>query len=172
MQLHVLPDEVGALVSDLLDDSSVFVTVVEGARIPLQFYVNEERLCPPQCSVLIFTLSPPVLSARSIYKFLGFNPDASVLQIGQLTSAGLSESWLSAMTGNKDAMKRWKQTAKLVRRATQKGAVAVNPKTGATAPMKGHRFSTGARALYLKGTAMLPWAGTNIIELIGKTVAE
>lgn len=167
LQLHVLPGEVDALLSDLLNDKSVFVTVVEGSRIPLQFRLGEERRCPPGCRALIFTHYSPVLSAQSIYDFLGLNPDALVFEVGQLTSAGLAESWLSAMTENSDVMKRWKRTAKLVQAATQGGAVAVNPKTGATAPMKGHRFTAGAQAQYLKGIAMLPSAGNSLVQLAG-----
>lgn len=167
LQLHALPEEVDALLYDLLNDNSVFVTVVEGSRIPLQFRLDDGRRCPPGCRALIFTLSPPMLPARSIHDFLGLNPGALVFEVGQLTPAGLAESWLSAMTENTDIMKRWKHSAKLMQAATLGGAVAVNPKTGATAPMKGHRFTAGAQAQYLKGVAMLPSAGNSLVQLTG-----
>jgi hypothetical protein len=172
LQFHALPEEMGTLVSDLLQDNSVFMTVVEGSRMPLQFRLNEERLYPPDCRALIFTLSPPVLSAKSIHDFRGLNPDALVLEFGQLVPAGLTESWLSAITENKDVVKRWKQTVKLVQAATLGGAVAVNPKSGAAAPMKGHRFTRGAQGQYLKGVAMLPSAGNSLIQLAGIPIPD
>jgi hypothetical protein len=170
LQLHALPDELDVLLSDVLNDQSVFVTLAEGS--PLQFSLSEERRCPPECKALAFTLSSPVLPARSVYDFVRLNPDALVFQVGQLTSAGLTESWLAARTENEDALKRWKRAAKKVRSATLGGAMAVNPVTGATAPMVGHRFTVGAQTLYLKGVAMLPAAGSNTVQLPGAAPSE
>jgi hypothetical protein len=163
LQLHALPEELDVLLSDALDDQSIFVTLAEGS--PLQFSLSEERRCPPECKALTFTLSSPVLPARSVYDFVRLNPDALVFQFGQLTSLGLTESWLAATTENEDALKRWKRAARKIRSATLGGAVAVNPATGATAPMIGHRFIVGAQTLYLKGIAMLPAAGSNTVQL-------
>lgn len=163
LQLHALPEEVAVLVSDLLHDHSVYVTVAEGS--PLQFRLDEQRQCLSGCRAVLFTISPPTLSARSLYDFRRLNPDALVFEVGQFTSAGLTESWLSAMTDDRNVMKRWKRTAKMVKSATMGGAVAVNPKNGATAPMRGHRFTAGAQAHYLKGVVMLPSAGNNIVQL-------
>jgi len=163
LQFHALPEEADALLSDVLGDHTVFVTLGEGT--PLQFRLNAERRCLPGCEALIFTLLPPVLPARSVYDFLGLNPDALVFEVGQLKSAGLAESWLAAKTENEDAMKRWRRTARKVRSATLGGAIAVNPQTGATASMVGHRFTVGAQVLYLKGVAILPAAGSSLIQL-------
>jgi hypothetical protein len=163
LQLHALPEEVDVLLSDVLNDHSVFVTLAEGS--PLQFRLSEEGRCSPECKALTFTLSSPVLPARSVYDFVRLNPDALVFQVGQLTSAGLTESWLAARTENEDALKRWKRVARKVRSATLGGATAVNPATGATAPMTGHRFTIGAQTLYLSGVAMLPVGGNSVVQL-------
>jgi hypothetical protein len=50
--------------------------------------------------------------------------------------------------------------------------MAVNPANGATTPMIGHRFTVGAQMLYLKGVAMLPVAGSNIVQLPDATPSE
>lgn len=163
LQLHATPEEVDFLLSDVLNDRSVFVTLAEGS--PLQFRVSEQRRCSPACNALAFTLSPPVLSARSLYDFVGLNPDALLFHVGRLTPAGLAESWLAAKTENEDVMKRWRRTARKVRSATLSGAMAVHPNSGATAPMTGHRFTVGAQELYRKGVAILPAAGTARIQL-------
>lgn len=165
MQLHALPEEVDVLLSDLLNDDSVFITSAKGLRGSLFFSLNEKRRYLTDVNALIFTLSRPHLSARSMHDFLGLNPGALIYEVGKLTSVGLNESWLSAMTENKDAMKRWKRAVKLIQAATVGGGVAVNPNTGATAPMKGHRFTVGAHEKYLKGVEMLPSAGNSLIKI-------
>lgn len=164
LQLHVLPSEVNSLLGELLSDQSVFVTLAEGA--PLQFRIPDERRCEPdRCKALCFTLTPPSLSARTLSDFRSLNPDVLVFEIGQLKPECLAESWLWAMTDNGEAMKRWRRAAKSVQSATLGGAIAVNPKSGATAPMKGHRFTAAAQALFEDGVAMLPAAGNSLVRL-------
>jgi hypothetical protein len=164
LQLHILPSEVNSLLEELLSDQSVFVTLVEGT--PLQFRIAHERRCEPErCKALCFTLTPPSLSARSLNDFRSLNPDVLVFEIGQLKAECLAESWLWAMTDNGEVMKRWKRAAKSIQFATLGGAVAVNPRSRATAPMKGHRFTSGAQALFVSGVAMLPAAGNSLVHL-------
>jgi hypothetical protein len=165
LQLHILPEEIPILLAGLLYDPSVFVTLVSEA--PLKFHLVEEKeFNLTDCKAVIFTLSPPNISARSISDFRRINPDCLVFEIGQLSHQGLAESWLWAMTENNDAMKRWKLAAKSIRSATFSGAKAMNPHTGETALMRGHRFSSGAQSLFSKGVAILPVAGHVIIKLI------
>jgi hypothetical protein len=109
---------------------------------------------------IFLTLRPPVLPAIGMNDFLSRNPDALILDIGRQSESGLKESWLSARTDNKEAISTWRRLAKKLRAMTRTGVTAVNPKTGATARLKDHRFSEGAKLLESEGFPMLPVAGS------------
>jgi len=167
IQFHALPSEINDLASDLICDPNLFMTEV--IKSPTQFV-----LWPPQDRelkesdnrrALIFTLDKPTLSASSLYQIRMLNPDALVLEIGELSPRGLSESWLSARTDNKIAVQRWQRAAKALKAATLTGAEAVNPNNGASAPMRGHRFTKAAQKSFAEGLAMLPAAGNSIVRL-------
>lgn len=164
LQLHVLPEDVEELFIDLLQDTSIHLALAEG--LPLKFRQPEGRtIVPADCRALAFSISPVALNVHTMNDFRRLNPDALLFEIGQLKPEGLAESWLSAMTTNSDAMNRWKRTAKSIQMRTLTGAIALNPKTGATVPIKGHRFSASAQDLFCKGLAMLPAAGNSIVQL-------
>ncbi len=67
------------------------------------------------------------------------NPDALLLALGKRTKTYLKESHLSARTKNAHAMFVWKKIAKRLRNLTHKGALAVQPATGATSLAPWHR---------------------------------
>jgi hypothetical protein len=165
IQLHALPSEVSLLLQGLLNDPAVFVTVAEGSPLQFRSIATRDDEALAGCKAVLFTLSQPVMASGTLVEFKRTNPDVLVFEIGQQTTAGLAESWLWAMSENADAMKRWKQAAKQLQSLTQTGAVAVNPVTGASAPMKGHRFTEGAQASYASGIAMRPAAGNSLVQL-------
>ena len=148
IQLHALPSEVESLLQGLMNDPAVFVTVAEGSPLQFQTIANRAENTVSRCRAVLFTLSQPRLGAGSLNEFKSSNPDVLVFEIGQQTSTGLAESWLWAMSENAEAMKRWKRAAKQLQSLTLSGAVAVHPVSGASAPMKGHRFTKGAQASY------------------------
>jgi hypothetical protein len=166
IQLHALPSEVTSLLHGLLSDPAVFVTVAEGVPMQFRTIANRADHQLSGCSAVLFTPSEPILGARTLSEFKNSNPDVLVFEIGQQTSSDLAESWLWAMTENAATMKRWKQAARQLQSLTQTGALAVNPVTGATAPMKGHRFTEGAQASYARGMTMRPAAGNSIVQLV------
>lgn len=167
LQFHALPGETLVLVRGLFEDPAV--RVVEMSGLPPRFKELQGRghglENDDQLRALIFTMSEPVLEAKSLHDFLRLNPSALTLEIGRLSSSGLSESWLAAMTDDKVAMTRWRKIARTIKDAMMSGAVAESPKTGATVPMKEHRFTAGAQAAYADGVAILPFAGNSIIRL-------
>jgi len=166
VQFHAMPQEMMNLVGDLFADTAV--TVIEVVGPPLRFNIwDRDRVVDliGKERAIVFTLAPPKLNAKSIYEFLKLNPDALVLHMGQVTPAGLSESWLSAMTDNESAMRRWSKTARRLRAATLTGAIAVNPRNEAWVPMRSHRFTLEAQRAFARGLAMLPAAGDSIVKL-------
>lgn len=166
IQIHAMPEEVAQLLENLLIDDQVFVTVAEGSPLQFSAFASRSFGSPPLgAKALLFTLAPPTLGCSSISDFRKLNVDALIFEIGRLTDRGLSESWLSAMTDDSSAMKRWKQAARHLRDLTMTGAVAVNPHNGASAPMKGHRFTKLALENNANGLLMLPAAGNSVIQL-------
>src|SRR5262249_54727334 len=104
---------------------------------------------------LQFTLKDPVLPVAHELEFADKNPDSLRLDVGTLGRDGLRESWLSARTEDPSAIATWKKVARKLKEMTVQGATAINPKTGATGPAKGHRFSEGAAKLQATGVPML-----------------
>lgn len=166
LQLHALPEEVTDLLSDPLNDPNIFV--VTGESNPIRFCLKENnKFEPSKFRVIIFTTHPPKLEANSVYDFIGLNPEALVFEIGHITQNGLAESWLAAVTTSSEVEKRWRQVVKSIRSATLSGALAMNPNSGATVPIKGHRFTIGAQKAFLNGVKILPSAGNSIVMLSG-----
>jgi hypothetical protein len=108
---------------------------------------------------LVFMLGKPSLPASGNMDFADHNPDNLALDIGRPTGRGLDESALAARTSNRRALSVWREIAKDLKRITEEGAVAVNPETGATAPMRRHRFTRGALELQARGVPILPLGG-------------
>ena len=116
---------------------------------------------------LAFTLRQPKLPAKGNMELWDNNPDALRLMVGKRTKTELRESWLSARTENDTAFAVWKKIAKRLKGMTEKGALAVNRKTGATGPARWHRYTAGAKALESSGVLMLTITG--IILKLGQT---
>ncbi len=173
IQFHALPHEVFDLMGDAFKDNLITVTEVLDAPVRFRpWEADETSNRDNERRAFIFTLEPPKLNANSIDEFHEMNPGALFLEIGSITQNRLSESWLWAMTDNSHAMKRWRKIARELRNATLTGAIAVNPKNGATAPMKGHRFTAEARRSSIQGLEILPAAGNSLIKLIPTLNAE
>jgi hypothetical protein len=168
VQFHALPWEMPRLVADLIFSDELIMVEVLGS--PPRFIERP----PPRSDLqddnqrrgLIFTLDrPQIAGAASLHQFQQRNPDALTLEIGAITPDGLTESWLSAKTENQAAVKRWRQASKSLRAEMLSGAEAVNPQTGASGPMKWHRFTKAAQTAYAEGLKMLPAAGNSIVRL-------
>jgi hypothetical protein len=166
IQLHAMPDEVPVLLANLLSDPLVFVVIAKSTPLQLTQHNNKFPFAiDSDCKAVLFTLLEPTLGMHSLNDFRKLNPDALVFEIGQLKRDELRESWFSAMTDSEAAMTRWKRAAKELQTVTLTGAVAVNPRNGASAPMKGHRHTRAAQESFAKGIVMLPAAGNSVIQL-------
>ncbi len=108
---------------------------------------------------LHFTLGKPMLPVAHELDFGDKNPDSLRLDIGTLDDDGITESWLSARTENPASIAKWKIISKRLKAITERGATAINPKTGGMGPAKNHRFTDGAKWLEATGTPMLTITG-------------
>jgi hypothetical protein len=169
IQFHALPEELRDFVKQCVADFGLRVVAihyrpfeaveVEGDRL------NEPFLDSSTHRRLHFTLGTPTLPAANELDFGDKNPDALRLDIGERSKNELRESWLSARTENAAALAVWKKIAKRLKAMTEKGALAVNSKTGDTGPARGHRYTLGAKALQTSGVPMLDLGGVIIFKL-------
>lgn len=109
----------------------------------------------PSVRRIVMTAYAPELAVAGRMEFLDRNPSALQLDVGRNSPAGLDESWLTGRTEDKERLKTWKKLLSKIRAITRTGVVAFNPDTGATAVVKGHRFSEGAKALERQGVPIL-----------------
>ncbi len=153
------------MLSKALDDPTLWV--IEYRNNQPAFKLLDRTVIPVQASgrALIFSAKEPDLDAETMHQFSDRNPDALVLEMGQLSKAGLGESWLWSSTRDKETVLRWRAAAKQVKAYLLSGAVAVNPTTGESAPMKWHRFTQKAQEAYVEGVVLLPAAGSSVIKL-------
>jgi hypothetical protein len=163
IQFHALPEELRDFVKECVTDFGLHIL---GIRFPPYQAVE---LAPRQLDAafadsspydeLAFTLRRPALPRESSMDAADANPDALWLAIGKRTETELRESHLSARTDNDVVLAVWKKIAKRLKGMTEKGAVAMQPKTGLTAPARWHRYTSAAKELEARGVRMLTITG-------------
>jgi hypothetical protein len=166
IQFHALAEEMLDVTRAFARDEGVHVSAMRFPPPTAQSvgpFELEKTFEDMSVSGVAFTIDPPRLPAAGSYDFLKHNPDALLLEIGRLESGGLRESALSARTENTVALAKWRILAKRLRKILRAGATAVNPDSGATARLRNHRFSSGAKSMQQRGTPMLPAAGGALI---------
>lgn len=162
-QFHALPSEIADLLGGLFDDPDVHVLRTTGRSS----YQEIDRPVVPGDGPVSFAFTvhrPMILGASTAFDFQKHNPEGLYLEIGGASAKGLEESWLQTMATNPFALGRWKKAFRKLKASTTTGAIAVNPTSGATAPMRAHRFTRRAQEAYAEGQPMLPCAGNTIIQ--------
>ena len=166
IQYHAMPDEYIVLLSKIIADDNLWIS--EYCEDSPRFRIVDRvdgSLSVRSRRAIMFTPAEPNLSGATMRQFAELNPDALVLEIGGLSENGLGESFLWSNTRDKDVVRRWREAAKQLKASLLSGAIAVNPDTGESAPMKWHRFTRKAQMAYADGVAMRPPAGTSVIRL-------
>jgi hypothetical protein len=163
IQFHALPDELRDFVKQCVTDFNLHVIAMR--YVPFEVIepvgVDLDRLFIDSSMHrrLHFTLEKPTFPVAHALDFGVKNQDALRLDIGARTETELRESWLCARTNNATALAVWRKIAKRLKDMTEKGALAVQPKTGQTGPVRGHRYTLGAKELESSGVFMLTQTG-------------
>lgn len=163
LQFHALPEELLPIVRSFASDEGLHLTAIRYqpfSAVPARPEGLESLFADPSVRRFLVTTAAPDLAVDGMNRLQDQNPDALHLDLGRRTPEGLKESWLTTRASDDATLRRWRKLLNKVRGMTQAGVVAVNPASGATAALKGHRFSPGARALEKTGVPMLPAAGT------------
>ncbi|QDH35948.1 hypothetical protein [Porphyrobacter sp. YT40] len=166
IQFHAMPEEHAGLMAAALADCDLWVSTFAGdlPNFKLMGRADKPEI-PAGCLAVVFTASEPDLDPPSIYQFASRNPDALVLEIGELTEAGLAESFLWTKSRDPDLVRRWRAAVRPLKSALLSGAIAFNSRTGLTGPMKWHRYTRAAREAYAAGIVLRPVAGRCVIQI-------
>ncbi len=167
IQFHALPSEISLLINECFAEHPLYtigVSFPPFAATELTFDQVSDAIINGPYWRFIFTENKPLLPIRSAKELSEKHPDALVLDVGRKRPEGLDESWLCCRIPGATVNERWKRIAQKLRKITQSGAVAVDPKTMASTTVKNHRFTKGAKELNEQGWPMLPIAGTVILR--------
>jgi len=160
IQFHAVPDEILALLQPFVVEQRLHVIALRFPPFRAAPAELAESVRDSTVRSLALAIDTPDATATTSGGFRAANPDMLTVQIGRHTQAGLGESWLAARTNDWKALAQWQALAKALKATTFTGVLAVNAKTGATAPARSHRFTAGARALAAEGVIMLASAGS------------
>jgi hypothetical protein len=171
IQFHALPEEQLDFVKQCVSEFNLYLVAVrfppyEASELDA-VRLDEAFADESPYHQFTFTIHEPRLPAKGNMELWDKNPDALNIQIGRRSEEGLMESALFARSENAAALAVWKKIAKRLKIMTKKGALAVQPKTGATGPAPGHRYTNGAKVLEASGVPMLTITG--IILKLGQT---
>ncbi|MGZ0077878.1 hypothetical protein [Methylomonas sp. YC3] len=166
IQFHALPEEVNDMVMAIRSVEGLNITSMGGTPFRADAWDGRSLAFENAGEISLgFTHYPVDLNCVSRYDFVIQNPNALVLDIGQLTKDGLKRSWLSCKTDDEVSLSKWKEFATIIKKKTKCGAVAINPQSGETSLMNSHRYTDGALRLFQSGVDMLPVGGIVRIQL-------
>lgn len=162
IQFHALPEELEPLIREAFEGGLHAVAFYAHPAPATQLTAERVAAALRDATLrsIAFTVEHPMGLGGTTASFVAKHSDALTLDVGHRSERGLHESCLSARTGSETALKHWKRIARRLRAVTEAGATAVNPRTGATVAIPGHRFTAAAKALDQEGVPILPVAGT------------
>ena len=175
IQFHALPSELAPRVRNWVVELNVHLVCISFrpfSVVEIPPSAIESAINAGKCRRFTLTVNPPNLSVDSPDAFGRENPGALTLDVGCLSANGLQESWLAARTLETPLPTQWNYVAKDLRAITNAGAIAVNPRSGATSRSKNHRYSPGAKALEASGVAIRSGAGTSLLKFGSATEPE
>jgi hypothetical protein len=169
INFHALPSELVPLVQHCVTEMNLHVIATTfppwAARRIFPEDIPRTILDGP-CEWLLFSETEPLLHVMSETELAAKNPGLLSLLVGRQTPKGLEQSWLACRTvAGVSVSIKWREIASRLRSFTEAGIRVLNPRTGATAHYKNHRYTAGAKALSDLGVPILPIAGTTIMKL-------
>jgi len=111
------------------------------------------------------SLRPFDLDVNSSLEFVRSNSDALTILIGTSSTDSLRESLMAAAADDPATIAAWQKIRRLAQKSMHKGALVVNPMSGARAEVGAHRYTDGALRLARSGVKMLAIGGWNEFEL-------
>ncbi len=177
LQYHVAPDEFAGLVGECVSGLTTYVAV---ETFGAEFLVT---VLPDGAAGLVdfdrskmnrvrISLSPIEGPFDSTVKFGEANPGSLVMDPPEVIpdpfgspQQGLRESMFWARSDDAAEMRNWRAVRRRLEKSLHRGADVVSAQGLGRAPVKSHRFTDGAYALYREGLLMLAIGGSTRYEL-------
>lgn len=168
-QFHGTREELAPLLSSRLHAKGMVATIV-GVRAGMVDRLWNGDIAallehPDSDVTLGWTLGSPKGGAGGLNDFLKRNSDSMIFVLGSFTLRGLTQCWLSVKSDDKKLVAVAQALKKDIVQITERGAIAVNPVSGATSAMPAYRYTFAARTAYENGVTILPAAGRIVIRL-------
>jgi hypothetical protein len=172
IQFYAEPSETFSFIENVSGELGLFVFLMKQSPFKVESLSLQKNMANTS---LLNEMGPSariILSDKAVFSgvnslgaFLDANPEVIVMDVGQMTDHGLHESCLSFKGDKSDSISLANKVAAKLKKFTKAGATAVDPKTGAEARLRSHRYTKGAKSLFEQGVKILPVAGTSLIKL-------
>jgi hypothetical protein len=169
-QFHATSDEILNLIRECSQEYNLHAAIIQSFptfRVTLPNPVegalsNLDR--SKRIFIHLYTYFPD-LETKNEWEFLDKNPDGLYITIGKDNDNQLQESSIGSIVFDVDTLKLWKKIIRKFKSNTYTGAWVVNPNIGEKGYYKHHRYTVGAKKLFLEGVKILPFAGGNYFIL-------
>lgn len=161
IQFYALPEELFTMIEKWKQEFGFYLVVMklfpEVATFEIESFDDMKQL--PIRLEEIFSvflgLHKPEINVKHRYDFLLKNNDFLTIDIGELNSEGLGESWVSGRTDDAATLAVWKTVARQLKKNTMAGLWAINTELGGKHFYKNTRYTVGACVLSQNGTKLL-----------------
>lgn len=99
------------------------------------------------------------LNAKSPNEFYELNSGTINLDVGKKNLNGLEESALGFKSEDNEKIVIANRVASMLKKITKSGVIAVNPETADESIVKSHRYTKGAKEMYIEGVKLLTIGG-------------
>lgn len=170
IQFHAVPGEIIRFIKECAKECNLHIVMVElfpSFRANLLNQADDALESMPLCNtnrVCLYINKPKILS-KNFEDFLDRNPDSLLITIGKYCDNALEGSQFATNTQSGESLKVWKKIVKEFKSETLSGAWVVNPYTGAKGFYKHHRYTKGAKKLFMDGVKIVPFVGWNYYVL-------
>ena len=111
-------------------------------------------------ATIAITKRKPDLKGKNEYEFVTRNFGCTLLNCGSKSKEKLFESRLSFLADDDEQIALGRKLCTALRKITNAGARAKNIKRGHEAFVKNHRYTSGAKELYINGVTMDDFVGS------------
>lgn len=170
VQFHAVPDETIKFIKECAKEYNLHIVMVELFPSFATHLFDEvvdalEDISLCKTNRVCLHINKPDIRTNSYMDYFDENPDYLLINIGKYSDNQLQESILATQSETAEFLMVWKKIVKKLNSITLSGAWVVNPYTGAKGFNKQHRYTNGAKNLFLEGVKVVPFVGWNYYVL-------
>ena len=180
IQFHAAPVELAELLSNLRKEIRFSMAIIGWRPFALTLIGESEEY--DFCNIadvakntdirIALSCRKSLIAADSEGHFFDKNPDCVIIDIGEFSQNMLGESAISFMSSDLDAIEFVNKVISKLKKITSAGAIAVNPETGVEGRVRTHRYTEGAKDLFVHGTKIMSIGGKTYFKLEPESVTR